>query len=86
MAEGVAAVSPPPGGLGFDQGVEKQASSRQPRQHQLKAQGSKFKGKIPSAQLSTSSFQLPDVSICKSRTTPDHGLEAQFFNTLIAAP
>jgi hypothetical protein len=26
------------------------------------------------------------VSIYKSRTTPDHGLEAQFFNTLIAAP
>jgi len=31
MAGEVAAVSPPPGGLRFDPGVEKQASSRQPR-------------------------------------------------------
>jgi len=52
------------------QGVEKQASSRQPRRAAFwKAQ---HIGRY--------------VSIYKSRTTPDHGLEAQFFNTLIAAP
>jgi hypothetical protein len=39
-----------------EQGAEKQASGRQPRQHQLKAQGSKLKGKDPIR--SPFSFQL----------------------------
>jgi hypothetical protein len=52
-------------------------------QHQLKAQGSKLKGKDPirsafGFRLSAFSFELPDVSIYKSRTTPDHGLMRGF--------